>query len=145
MTIVFFDASALVKLYVPEPGPDVVSSVDVPAMISELTRVELPSALWRKHRLGQLSAQDASDLSTDFEADYYGEGGQARFAVMRISDITVSMAARLAPHREALTRRDVIVGPQAGLELLPRDQAFDKLLQSRYLVEKLSREWTWTS
>ena len=55
----FFDASALVKLYVPEPGTDVVPSVDDPPMISELTRVELPSALWRKHRLGQLSAQDA--------------------------------------------------------------------------------------
>jgi hypothetical protein len=36
-------------------------------------------------------------------------------------------------------------GPSAGLELLPRDQAFDKLLQARYLVERLSREWTWAS
>ena len=41
--------------------------------------------------------------------------------------------------------RDVIVGPQASLELLPRDQAFDKLLHARYLVEKLSEEWTWAS
>ncbi len=40
-------------------------------------------------------------------------------------------------------RRDVIVGPNAGLELLPRDQAFDKLLHARYLVEKLTQEWTW--
>jgi 5-methyltetrahydropteroyltriglutamate--homocysteine methyltransferase len=53
------------------------------------------------------------------------------------------VAERLAPQREALTARDVIVGPNAGLELLPRDVAFDKLLQSRYLVERLSREWTW--
>ena len=55
------------------------------------------------------------------------------------------VAARLAPHREHLVRRDVLVGPQAGLELLPRDQAFEKLLHARYLVEKLSREWTWAS
>jgi 5-methyltetrahydropteroyltriglutamate--homocysteine methyltransferase len=50
---------------------------------------------------------------------------------------------RLAPLRESLTARDVLVGPNAGLELLPRNQAFDKLLHARYLVEKLSREWAW--
>jgi len=55
------------------------------------------------------------------------------------------VAAQLLPYKELLTRRDVIVGPQAGLELLPRDQAFEKLLHARYLVEKLSREWTWAS
>lgn len=53
------------------------------------------------------------------------------------------VAARLEPYRDALTGRDVLVGPNAGLELLPRDQAFDKLLHARYLVEKLSEEWTW--
>lgn len=50
---------------------------------------------------------------------------------------------RLERWREVLTCRDVIVGPQAGLELLPRDVAFDKLLQARYLTEKLARDWTW--
>jgi methionine synthase II (cobalamin-independent) len=55
------------------------------------------------------------------------------------------VAERIAPYRDILVRRDVVVGPQAGLELLPRDPAFDKLLHSRYLVEKLSREWTWAS
>ncbi len=55
------------------------------------------------------------------------------------------VAARLAPHREQLVGRDVMVGPQAGLELLPRDAAFEKLLHARYLVEKLSKEWTWAS
>ena len=53
------------------------------------------------------------------------------------------VAARLEPHKEALVGRDVLVGPNAGLELLPRDQAFDKLLHARYLVEQLSLEWTW--
>jgi len=45
------------------------------------------------------------------------------------------VAAQLLPYKELLTRRDVIVGPQAGLELLPRDQAFEKLLHARYLVD----------
>jgi len=41
--------------------------------------------------------------------------------------------------------RDVMVGPQCGLELLPRHAAFDKLLQSRYLRERLQKEWRWRS
>jgi 5-methyltetrahydropteroyltriglutamate--homocysteine methyltransferase len=55
------------------------------------------------------------------------------------------VAARLEAHRETLTRRDVIVGPNAGLELLSQDQGFDKLLHARYVVEKLSQEWKWDS
>jgi methionine synthase II (cobalamin-independent) len=38
-----------------------------------------------------------------------------------------------------------MVGPQCGLELIPRDYAFDKLLQARYLKERLEREWQWRS
>ncbi|MCP3977717.1 MAG: hypothetical protein GY716_00105 [bacterium] len=53
------------------------------------------------------------------------------------------VAARLEPYREGLQQRDVLVGPDAGLELLPRDAAFDKLLHARYLVEKLGQEWSW--
>lgn len=50
-------------------------------------------------------------------------------------------AARVEPHRGALEGRDVMVGPQAGLEGLPRDVAFDKLLHARYLAEQLRRDW----
>lgn len=62
-----------------------------------------------------------------------------------LQEDAADVASRLDPHREALTGRDVIVGPNAGLELLPRDQAFDKLLHARYLAEKLAQEWTWPS
>ena len=55
----------------------------------------------------------------------------------------VDVAERLAPHRARLMARDVIVGPNAGLARLSRDEAFDKLLQARYLVEKLRSEWDW--
>jgi uncharacterized protein len=135
----FFDASALVKLYVPEPGTDVVPSVDDPPMISELTRVELPSALWRKHRLGQLSAQDASDLSTDFEADYYGEAGQPRFAVMRISDRTVAAAARLVARADlragdAIQLASALVARQVGREVTAF-ATFDARLRTAAAVE----------
>jgi uncharacterized protein len=135
----FFDSSALVKLYVPEPGMGVVPSIDDRPMISELTRVELPSALWRKHRLGQLSAQDASDLSTDFEADYYGEEGEPRFAVMRISDVTVSMAARLVARvdlrtGDAIQLASAIVARQVGREVTAF-AAFDTRLRTAAAIE----------
>ena len=55
------------------------------------------------------------------------------------------IALRIAPYREILMARDVMVGPQCGLELIPRHAAFDKLLQSRYLREKLQKEWRWRS
>ncbi|HEX4823940.1 MAG TPA: hypothetical protein VFV19_06480 [Candidatus Polarisedimenticolaceae bacterium] len=55
------------------------------------------------------------------------------------------VAERLAPYREILMARDTMVGPQCGLELIPRDAAFDKLLQARYLKERLEREWRWRS
>ena len=49
------------------------------------------------------------------------------------------------PFRDKLEGRDVIVGPNAGLAQLTQDEAFDKLLHARYLVEKLGREWDWES
>lgn len=55
------------------------------------------------------------------------------------------VATRIAPYRELLMARDVMVGPQCGLELIPRDAAFDKLLQSRYLRETLQKDWRWRS
>lgn len=55
------------------------------------------------------------------------------------------VAERIAPYREILMARDVMVGPQCGLELIPRHAAFDKLLQSRYLREKLEKDWRWRS
>ena len=50
---------------------------------------------------------------------------------------------RLVPHREVLITRDVLVGPNAGLEGISRDAAFEHLLQARYLAESLVREWGW--
>jgi methionine synthase II (cobalamin-independent) len=58
-----------------------------------------------------------------------------------LQEDAADVAAKLEPHRASLAGRDLIVGPNAGLELLPRDAAFDKLLHSRYLVEKLGAEW----
>jgi len=52
------------------------------------------------------------------------------------------VAARLQPFQEALAGRDLLVGPNGGLAALPRDVAFEKLLQARYLAEGLRRKWS---
>ena len=68
-----------------------------PAAALALARVEVPSAIWRKHRMGELSAADAAVLVAAFEADYHGSAGdQPRFAVVAASTSVLDTAARLA-------------------------------------------------
>ena len=54
------------------------------------------------------------------------------------------VAPWLEPYRAALAPREVWVGPNGSLGALHRDDAFDKLLQARYLAEQLNREWSET-
>jgi predicted nucleic acid-binding protein len=67
----FAGSSALVKLYADEAGHEQVRSL-VSIAVAQLARVEVPAALWRKQRMGELSAGDARLLTADFEADYFG-------------------------------------------------------------------------
>ena len=91
----FADTSAVFKLYVPEIGAEVLP-VGETMVITELTRVELPAALWRKWRGGELAAEDAVLLVSAFEVDYYGdEATEPRFVVVRMTDAVLSGAARL--------------------------------------------------
>lgn len=72
----FADSSALVTRYAEEPGrPELDPARSV--IVSQLARVEVPSAIWRKHRLGQVSVEDASLLVAAFEADYAGLDSRA--------------------------------------------------------------------
>lgn len=67
-----------------------------PINVSTLARVEVPSALWRKHRLGEVSAEMAVTLVTDFEDDFFGTAEtDPRFDVVRASDEVLDAAARL--------------------------------------------------
>jgi predicted nucleic acid-binding protein len=68
---VFADSSAIVKLYANETGYQAVRAV--PAFIvSAVARVEVPAALWRKVRMGELDVTAATLLCTAFENDWYG-------------------------------------------------------------------------
>jgi hypothetical protein len=71
VSAVFADTSALVKLYADEPGSELIRTLST-VIVGQLARVEVPSALWRKHRMNELSASDTSILVAAFEADYFG-------------------------------------------------------------------------
>lgn len=65
-------------------------------MVSCLARVEVPSAIWRKQRLGELSVVDAELLVAVFEADYHGsENEPERFAVVALPPPVLDEAAEL--------------------------------------------------
>lgn len=93
---VFADSSALVKLYVDEPGAQEVRPVRVMA-VSAIARVEVPAALWRKARTGHLAAGLARVLIADFEADWYGvvPTEEPRFAAVQVAEPVLDVAARL--------------------------------------------------
>ncbi|GLY68303.1 type II toxin-antitoxin system VapC family toxin [Amycolatopsis taiwanensis] len=91
---VFADSSALVKLYAPESGYETIRSL-TDLIVSQLARVEVPSAIWKKHRMAAMSASEARAMVDQFEADYFGVGDQPpRFAVVPISEVVLDVAAR---------------------------------------------------
>ena len=67
---VFADSSALVKLYADEDGAELVRAVPL-FVVSAVARVEVPAAVWRKSRTGELSSEDAGILVSAFTADWY--------------------------------------------------------------------------
>jgi predicted nucleic acid-binding protein len=92
---VFADTSALVKLYADETDHKLVRDLDI-LVVSCLARVEVPAALWRKHRIGELPASDARLLVSAFEVDYFGADGQPpRFAAVGLPGEILEQGARL--------------------------------------------------
>lgn len=69
--IAYADSSALVKRYVDEPGADTVRALDG-VVTTSLAAVEVSSAIWRLHRMGELSASDAGVLADRARADLSG-------------------------------------------------------------------------
>lgn len=66
---VFADASALVKRYADEVHSERVRAAGVLA-VSVLSRAEVASALWRKHRMGELDLVSAQLLLAAFAWDW---------------------------------------------------------------------------
>lgn len=92
---VFADSSAIVKFYADEAGHEEVRVLTAVA-VAQISRVEVPAAFWRKHRVGELEAENARVLTGEFEADYYGtDEEEARFAVVGTTVEILDQAARL--------------------------------------------------
>ena len=96
---VFADASAVAKRYLDEPG---MASVRVQAelVVSELSRVEVASAIWFKHRTGGLTADEARTLLDVFELEWFGSAeADPDFVLIALdSDILDTGAATVATH-----------------------------------------------
>lgn len=91
----FADSSALVKLYADEPHAREVRTTGG-LIAARLARVEVPAALWRKQRMGELSGGHAATLVRAFEADWLGRGPrEGRFAVLALTDRMLEDAAGL--------------------------------------------------
>lgn len=96
---VFADSSALVKLYADEVGHEAVRALDL-LVVSQIARVEVPAALWRKQRMGELGAEDAGVLVAAFAADYAGTAEEEPlFAAVALTAAILDDAAELAGTR----------------------------------------------
>lgn len=136
---VFADSSALVTRYATE-----VELVELGSpgevVVSVLARVEVPSAIWRKQRMGELSSEDAAILVDAFEADYHGAGdGPPGFVQVAVRPVILERAARLlAVH--ALRGYDAVQLASALMvtEVVPECSGFAVL--DRRLREAAARE-----
>lgn len=99
MTVVL-DSSALVKRYVDEPNQEVVRSLNEGLVVSDVVRVEVPSALWRKHRHRELDDTQIRVLIALFEEDWSNrETGDPVFSSIAMSvDVLGSAAVHVGRH-----------------------------------------------
>ena len=89
---VFADSSAIVKLYADEEGHERVRTLDA-MVVSAVARVEVPAALWRKNRMGELNARDARTLVRAFEHDLASTTG--RLVALPLTNEILERAAEL--------------------------------------------------
>jgi predicted nucleic acid-binding protein len=136
---VFADSSALVKLYADEPGHELVRALDR-LVVSHLARVEVPSAIWRKQRLGELDASAARLLTSAFEADWSGTAAEPpRFSAVAATVRVLDGAADLcAVHGLRAYDAVQLAGALAARDALPECAtlaAFDRQLRAAAAAE----------
>jgi predicted nucleic acid-binding protein len=85
-----------VKLYADEAGHKAIRALQAPLVVSTLARVEVPAAIWRKQRTGEIDINDALVLTRAFEADYAGAPDKPpRFVAVEVSDEVLRRGAQL--------------------------------------------------
>jgi predicted nucleic acid-binding protein len=135
----FADSSALVKLYAEESGFEAVRDLR-PIVIAQLSRVEVPSAIWKKYRRGEITQGEATILVGWFEADFHGTAEEGpRFLIMPTSPVVLEAAARIVRKHglrayDAVQLASAVLAAEANPEL--RSFAvFDKQLRSAAFAE----------
>ena len=112
-------------------------------VVSGLARVEVPAAIWRKHRLGELSAEDAAVLVDEFEWDWFGQPeGEIDFSVVDVTPSILDEAAR-AVARHPLRAFDAVqlasaAAARAADESLLAFACFDETLTAAARAEGFS-------
>jgi predicted nucleic acid-binding protein len=92
----FADSSAIVKLYLPEPGSAWLLSLDLsPLAISALAAPELRSAFARRRREGALTAGQAARAWRTFREDF------RTWQVIRLANPVLATACRLLGHQNS--------------------------------------------
>jgi uncharacterized protein len=110
-----------VKLYADEAEHGAIRELDV-LVVSALARVEVPSAIWRKTRMGELEDSAAGILVSAFELDFHGElDSGSRFTIVSVTEALLVAAAQEAA-RHALRAYDAVqlASALAVRELDPR-------------------------
>ncbi len=93
--IVFFDTSALVKLYHEEKGSDALTKFisehhgALASIVSDVARIEVRSALWKKVRMRDANAEKTKDALTMFGKHLH------RFQSIKLSEQVHKIAAEL--------------------------------------------------
>ncbi len=135
---VYADSSALVKLYVPERGHEQIRAITSTLVTAEITRVEVASALWRKHRMGELDPSDAHTLTTRFEADLDDPVGDIALVATNpsILDAALDMVARHGLRAYDAVQLASAVEARTLLGDLDRFAAFDITLRAAASTER---------
>jgi uncharacterized protein len=140
----FADSSALVKLYADEAGHEHVRQLDA-LVVAQIARVEVPAALWRKQRMGELASDAVVVLNAQFEYDWFGTDDEPRrFEPVRMTALVLEEAARLAGVH-GLRAYDAVqlataVAVRAADPSITRFVAFDKDLRGAAGVEGFTVE-----
>lgn len=92
MSGLFLDTSALVKLYVLEPGSESLVAAADPASLTilDLARVEFASAVWRRRRSGDMEEAQADMLVRRLDEDL-----EQRIGIVSCDAALIGRACRL--------------------------------------------------
>ncbi len=107
MAFYYLETSALVKLYVREPGTERVLALATRSSenrlaILDLSQVELRSAIRRRERAGDIPTLAANELLATFKVHI-----EARFVIQKITDFVLDIASVLVD-RHTLRAFDAI-------------------------------------